>query len=91
MRQLIVSLILLLVLCINPAAFRVAPDHTLCSPSCRAGENDFESLGIEGNVALYNLDYAKARNAFERMTRIDPDHPAGYVYLAVYAPPTQSQ
>ncbi len=43
---------------------------------------EFDRLRIEGNEAVYNLDYKKAREMFERMTKIAPDHPAGYVYLA---------
>lgn len=42
----------------------------------------FESLRIEGNEAVYNLEYQKAREQFLKMTKIAPDHPAGYVYLA---------
>jgi len=50
-----------------------------------ASSNDpspFESLRIEGNEAVYNLEYQKAREQFLKMTKIAPDHPAGYVYLA---------
>lgn len=43
---------------------------------------EFEKLRIEGNQSVYNLEYQKAREQFLRMTKIAPDHPAGYVYLA---------
>lgn len=42
----------------------------------------FEALRVEGNEAVYNLEYPKAREHFLKMTKIAPDHPAGYVYLA---------
>ena len=47
-----------------------------------ADEAEFERLRIDGNVALYNLDYGIARDAFKKMTELAPDHPAGHFYLA---------
>lgn len=35
-----------------------------------------------GFTAMFNMDYAGARTAFEDMIRMAPDHPAGYIYLA---------
>lgn len=35
-----------------------------------------------GFTNLYSMDYAGAKSEFEEMTRIEPKHPAGYVYLA---------
>src|SRR5215211_4727016 len=43
---------------------------------------EFDRLRNEGNDALYNMDYKTARDRYQRMTQIMPDHPAGYVYLA---------
>jgi tetratricopeptide (TPR) repeat protein len=43
---------------------------------------EFERLRIDGNDAVYNLEYKTARDIFTRMTRVAPEHPAGYVYLA---------
>jgi predicted Zn-dependent protease len=43
---------------------------------------EFDRLRVEGNDALYNLDYQSARASFVRMTKMAPDHPAGYVNLA---------
>jgi hypothetical protein len=43
---------------------------------------EFDQLRAEGNDAVYNLDYKVAREKFERMVKIAPDHPAGYIYLA---------
>ena len=42
----------------------------------------FDRMRIEGNTAVYNLDYKGARDIFLQMTKVSPDHPAGYVYLA---------
>jgi tetratricopeptide (TPR) repeat protein len=44
--------------------------------------SEFDRLRIEGFTAVYNIDYKTARERFEQMTRLAPDHPAGYVYLA---------
>ena len=44
--------------------------------------SDFERLRTEGFTAVYNIDYKTARERFLQMTRVAPDHPAGYVYLA---------
>lgn len=41
-----------------------------------------EELRNEGFHALYNLNYDKAEGTFEEMTRIEPKHPAGHLYLA---------
>lgn len=35
-----------------------------------------------GNAALYNIDYATARAKFEEIRKIQPQHPAGDIYLA---------
>jgi tetratricopeptide (TPR) repeat protein len=42
----------------------------------------FDRARQEGNDALYNMDYAAARERYLQMTKLAPDHPAGYVYLA---------
>jgi len=47
-----------------------------------AGLGEFERLRTEGFDAVYSLDYKTARDRFLQMTRLAPDHPAGYVYLA---------
>jgi tetratricopeptide (TPR) repeat protein len=44
--------------------------------------SEFDRLRIEGFTAVYNIDYKTARERFLQMTRLAPDHPAGYVYLA---------
>jgi tetratricopeptide (TPR) repeat protein len=43
---------------------------------------EFERLRIEGNDAVYSLEYRAAREMFTRMTKLAPEHPAGFVYLA---------
>lgn len=44
--------------------------------------SEFDRLRTEGFNAVYNIDYKTARERFLQMTRLAPDHPAGYVYLA---------
>jgi tetratricopeptide (TPR) repeat protein len=44
--------------------------------------SEFDRLRIEGFDAVYNLDYKTARERFLQMTKLAPDHPAGYLYLA---------
>jgi tetratricopeptide (TPR) repeat protein len=44
--------------------------------------SEFDRLRTEGFSAVYNIDYKTARERFQQMTRLAPDHPAGYVYLA---------
>ncbi len=39
-------------------------------------------LRREGNTALYNIDYASARTKFEEIRKLQPQHPAGDIYLA---------
>ena len=46
------------------------------------GVSEFDRLRTEGFNAVYNIDYKTARERFLQMTRIAPDHPAGYVYMA---------
>jgi tetratricopeptide (TPR) repeat protein len=51
-------------------------------PMVAADPVEFDRLRTEGNDLLYNLDYQTARDRYLRMTKMAPDHPAGYVYLA---------
>jgi Flp pilus assembly protein TadD len=53
-------------------------------PSAKAESSatGFDQLRVEGFDALYNLEYQKARQLFLQMTKVAPDHPAGYLYLA---------
>ncbi len=51
------------------------PDHLADLP-------EFDRLRIDGFNAVYNIDYKTARERFLQMTRLAPEHPAGYVYLA---------
>jgi tetratricopeptide (TPR) repeat protein len=43
---------------------------------------DLDRLRIEGFDAIYSLDYQAARDRFENMTKLAPEDPAGYLYLA---------
>jgi predicted Zn-dependent protease len=51
-------------------------------PNSPTTSTEFDQLRAEGNDAVYNLEYKVAREKFERMVKIAPDHPAGYIYLA---------
>ncbi len=42
----------------------------------------FDELRQAGFDALYNLDYEGARKTFRELTRVYPEHPAGYQFLA---------
>ncbi len=42
----------------------------------------FDELRQAGFDALYNLDYEGARKTFRELTRVFPEHPAGYQFLA---------
>jgi tetratricopeptide (TPR) repeat protein len=50
--------------------------------SATADVAEFDRIRQEGNDALYNMDYAAARDRYTQMTKLAPGHPAGYVYLA---------
>src|SRR3990172_6797503 len=41
-----------------------------------------DHLREAGFTALYNMNYDLARSNFEEMMKVEPKHPAGYVYLA---------
>jgi hypothetical protein len=60
------------------AQTQAAVEKTASHPA----EAEFDRARNEGNDALYNLDYTTARDRYVRMTKLVPDHPAGYVYLA---------
>jgi tetratricopeptide (TPR) repeat protein len=56
------------------------------NPASRVGEieaaTEYDRLRAEGNRAVYNLDYQGAKEKFLQMTKLAPDRPAAYVYLA---------
>jgi tetratricopeptide (TPR) repeat protein len=69
----------------TPAQTAAANDAAKAKTEALATESaaaDFDKLRAEGNDAVYNLEYKLAREKFERMVKIAPDHPAGYIYLA---------
>jgi tetratricopeptide (TPR) repeat protein len=65
----------------RPSAQKSASGGAVGATSTATGA-EFDSLRERGNDALYNLDYQTARELFQQMIKIAPDHPAGYVYLA---------
>ncbi|HVF49938.1 MAG TPA: hypothetical protein VNA19_07620 [Pyrinomonadaceae bacterium] len=60
-----------------------ASDEAAAAPvaSSAFDQKRFDSLRTEGFDALYNLDYEVARRHFKEMTRLFPDHPAGFQFL----------
>ncbi len=41
-----------------------------------------EAHCTQGFQAIYEMDYKKGKEQFDRMIKADPKHPAGYIYLA---------
>ncbi len=66
----------------RPSAQKPSGGGAVDTVTSTATGADFNSLRERGNDALYNLDYQAARELFQQMIKIAPDHPAGYVYLA---------
>src|SRR5919112_4555830 len=60
---------------------KAAAEKTAGTPST-FDRKRFDEMRKEGFDALYNLDYEGARRHFNEMTRVFPDHPAGYQFLA---------
>lgn len=44
--------------------------------------SNYDQLRERGYTAAFNLDYEGARRSFEEMTRLQPDNPAGPLFLA---------
>jgi len=44
--------------------------------------SQLEAQCTQGFEAIYQMDYKKGKEQFEKMIQSDPKHPAGYVYLA---------
>ncbi len=92
MRAVLITFLSLAILSSNSFALAQAtskPQAQQASAAAAAGKPavafdaaEFDRLRTEGNDALYNLDYQAARERYVRMTKMAPDHPAGYVNLA---------
>ncbi|MFL6277083.1 MAG: tetratricopeptide repeat protein [Blastocatellia bacterium] len=74
--------ILLISLLLLASAGTAQPTASATAKPTAANVAEFDRVRQEGNDALYNMDYTTARERYMQMTRIAPDHPAGYVYLA---------
>ena len=83
MRAVLTYFLITVLLAATSSASSARPQES-SSGSTKASTDlsDFERLRTEGFSAVYNIDYKTARERFLQMTRIAPDHPAGYVYLA---------
>ena len=78
-----VPILLLSLVMLAPAGLaQPAANVTVKPASASANLAEFDRMRQEGNDAVYNMDYATARERYTQMTRLAPDHPAGYVYLA---------
>ncbi len=79
-----VPILLLSLVLLTPSNLAQQAANATVKPSASATANpaDFDRMRQEGNDALYNMDYATARDRYAQMTKLAPDHPAGYVYLA---------
>jgi tetratricopeptide (TPR) repeat protein len=74
MRFLVISLL-------SALAFSLSAVAIPCGQNAETPCPEFERLRIDGNHALYNLDYQKARDAFQEMIELEPNNPAGFLYL----------
>jgi hypothetical protein len=59
------------------------PPAGAATPRAEFDQRRFDELRAEGFDALFNLDYEGARRRFTEMTKVFPEHPAGYQFLAV--------
>ena len=66
----------------RPATQKTSSGGAADSSTSKTALSEFDTLRERGNDALYNLDYTAAREMFQQMIKIAPDHPAGFVYLA---------
>ncbi|HWP43150.1 MAG TPA: hypothetical protein VNO14_07955 [Blastocatellia bacterium] len=85
MRAVSISLLVVFVLALNGLITAPAAAQSPAAKGKAGASFDpeaFDALRKEGNDALYNLDYATAQERFLQMTKMAPDHPAGYVSLA---------
>jgi tetratricopeptide (TPR) repeat protein len=76
-----VSILLLSLVMLAPSGLAQPTANAAAKPAASATA-EFDRIRQEGNDALYNMDYAAARDRYTQMTKLAPDHPAGYVYLA---------
>jgi tetratricopeptide (TPR) repeat protein len=76
------ALIFLLMTIAAPGVVTSPPVRSSPQTDHQASVSEFDRLRIEGFNAVYNIDYNTARERFLQMTRLAPDNPAGYVYLA---------
>lgn len=73
-------MVILLVLLLPMAAF--AQTTALAATPGAALTPEVIELRRAGNAALYNIDYETARAKFEEIKKLQPQHPAGDIYLA---------
>ena len=85
MRFLLVLFLLIAILASSGIASSTLPTQVQASAAVSTPPStaeEFNRLRQEGNDAVYNMDYKFAQERFQRMVKLLPDHPAGYIYLA---------
>ncbi len=73
------------ILCLPFAAIgqtQSAASTSIIAPVSTSLAPEVIELRRAGNAALYNIDYAMARTKFEEIRKLQPQHPAGDIYLA---------
>src|SRR3970040_179333 len=53
------------------------------APLTYASILDYQDLILEGQSLTFNEKYAEAREKFQSLLEKEPEHPAGYFYLAM--------
>jgi tetratricopeptide (TPR) repeat protein len=79
------ALILIFLLACAAGALPIPRENDLQTGAADRSRNvseQIERLIREGDVAHYNLDYPTARERYQEVIRLAPDHPAGYYRLA---------
>ncbi len=85
-RTLFVQAAIVLGLCLPVTAFSQTPATSLGDTNAASPNSALMPEVVElrraGNAALYNIDYNAARAKFEQIKKLQPQHPAGDLYLA---------
>ncbi|MBI3654612.1 MAG: tetratricopeptide repeat protein [Acidobacteria bacterium] len=87
MRTMVIALVILAIFSSSGVALPQTPApkpavNEVSKASAESAAAEFDRLRTEGNDAVYNLDYKTAREKFDRLVKLAPDHPAGFIYLA---------
>jgi hypothetical protein len=78
----IMALVLLLIACGTALGQVAQKAQAIAAAPAASDRARFEQLRDRGFDAVYNLDYASARQQFNELVKTFPDHPAGPQFLA---------